>query len=97
MSNPIEIIQHQMELYFEGEIMKAVMRVGINVDKEELIKLLGRNTPMCCKETTLYSCITAVRVTECPACHRSILSKNYDYPHFCTYCGQAIKHEEEQE
>ena len=26
MSNPIEIIQNQMELYFEDEIMKAVMR-----------------------------------------------------------------------
>ena len=36
MSNPIEIIQQRMNVELEGE----VMRVGVNVDKEELIKLL---------------------------------------------------------
>ena len=40
MSNPIEIIQQRMNVELEGEAMKAVMRVGVNVDKEELIKLL---------------------------------------------------------
>ena len=46
MSNPIEIIQNQMNIEFEDEIMKAVMSVGVNVDKEELIKLLKRDRPM---------------------------------------------------
>ena len=36
MSNPIVIIQQRMNVELEGE----VMRVGVNVDKEELIKLL---------------------------------------------------------
>ena len=55
MNNLIEIIQHQTELYFEDEIMKAVMRVGVNVDREELIKLLKRDRPMRCKKTTVRS------------------------------------------
>ena len=95
MNNPIEIIQHQTELYFEDEIMKAVVCVGVNVDKEELIKLLKRDRPMRCKKTTVRSGVMVERVTECPACHESILSKDYYYPHFCTHCGQAIKYGEE--
>ena len=95
MNNPIEIIQHQTELYFEDEIMKAVMPVGVNVDKEELIKLLKRDRPMRCKKTTVRSGVMVERITKCPACHESILSKYYYYPHFCTHCGQAIKYGEE--
>ena len=95
MNNLIESIQHQTELYFEDEIMKAVMRVGVNVDKEELIRLLKRDCPMRCKKTTVRSGVMVERVTECPICHESILSKDYYYLHFCTHCGQAIKYGEE--
>lgn len=94
MSNPIEIIQQQMNIELEDDIMKAVMRVGVNVDKEELIKLLKllkRDRPMRYKKTTVRSGIMVERVTECPACHESILCKTYDYPRFCTHCGQAIE------
>ena len=91
MSNPIEIIQQQMNIELEDEIMKAVMSVGVNVDKEELIKLLKRDRPMRCKKTTVRSGVMVERVTECPACHESILCKTYDYPRFCTHCGQAIE------
>ena len=91
MSNPIEIIQQQMNIELEDEIMKSVMRVGVNVDKEELIKLLKRDRPMRYKKTTVRSGVMVERVTECPACHESILCKTYDYPRFCTHCGQAIE------
>ena len=91
MSNPIEIIQQQMNIELEDEIMKAVMSVGVNVDKEELIKLLKRDRPMRYKKTTVRSGVMVERVTECPACHESILCKTYDYPRFCTHCGQAIE------
>ena len=37
---PIEIIQSQMQMQVEDYIMKAVMKLGINVDKEELLKAL---------------------------------------------------------
>ena len=38
--SPINIISQQMKIQMEGEIMKAVQRVGIDVDKDELIRAL---------------------------------------------------------
>ena len=38
--SPIEVIQTQMRNQIEGEIYKAVMNVGVNIDKEELLKAL---------------------------------------------------------
>lgn len=38
--SPIEVIQSQMRSQIEGEIYRAVMNVGVNVDKDELIKAL---------------------------------------------------------
>lgn len=39
--SPIEIIQGQMTTAFDGEILKSVQKVGINVDKTELLKALA--------------------------------------------------------
>ena len=94
MSNPIEIIQQQMNIELEDKIMKAVMSIGVNVDKEELIKLLKRDRPMRYKKVTLRAGVMVVRVTECPACHKDIFCKKHDYPRFCTHCGQAIDWED---
>lgn len=38
--SPIEMIQTEIEMQMEGETLKAVQRVGINVNKEELLKAL---------------------------------------------------------
>ena len=38
--SPIDLIIGQMNLSLEGEICKAVQNVGVNVDKEELLKAL---------------------------------------------------------
>lgn len=38
--SPIDIIQEQVKLDFDGAIYKAVQNVHINVDREELIKAL---------------------------------------------------------
>lgn len=38
--SPIELIQTQMEGRLIGTIYEAVMNVGVNVDKEELLKAL---------------------------------------------------------
>lgn len=38
--SPIELIMGQMNLLMEGEICKAIQNVGVNVDKEELLKAL---------------------------------------------------------
>lgn len=38
--SPIEVFQTQIQSQIEGEIYKAVMKVGVNVDKDELLKAL---------------------------------------------------------
>jgi hypothetical protein len=38
--SPIEIIYGQMETQKEGDILRAVQKYGINVDKEELLRAL---------------------------------------------------------
>ena len=38
--SPIDIIYGQMETQMEGDILRAVQKYGINVDKEELIRAL---------------------------------------------------------
>lgn len=38
--SPIDLIMSDMQVKMEGEILKAVQNVGVNVDKEELLKAL---------------------------------------------------------
>lgn len=38
--SPIEIITGQIKTNYENEIYRAVQNVGINIDKEELLKAL---------------------------------------------------------
>ena len=38
--SPIEVIIGQMNISYENEICKAVQHVGVNVDKNELLKAL---------------------------------------------------------
>ena len=38
--SPIEIIEGQIKMQMEGDIIKAVHQVGINVDKPELLRAL---------------------------------------------------------
>lgn len=38
--SPIEMITEEMNIYHDGEIVRAVQKYDINVDKEELIKAL---------------------------------------------------------
>lgn len=39
--SPIDIIYSEMQTKLEGEVFKAVQNVGINVNKDELIKALS--------------------------------------------------------
>ena len=38
--SPIGLIMSDMQVKMEGEIVKAVQNIGVNVDKEELLKAL---------------------------------------------------------
>lgn len=39
--SPIEIIHGQLETQLEGEVLKAVQKCGVDVDKDELIRALN--------------------------------------------------------
>ena len=39
-TSPIDVIYGEMQMQVEGEIYKAVQKVDVNVDKEELLKAL---------------------------------------------------------
>ena len=39
-TSPIDVIYGEMQMQVEGEIYKGVEKVGVNVDKEELLKAL---------------------------------------------------------
>ena len=41
--SPIEVYQGEMKTFLEGEILKAVQRLGVSVDKEELLKALAHD------------------------------------------------------
>ena len=38
--SPIKVIQGELETQLEGEILKAVHRVGVTIDRDELIRAL---------------------------------------------------------
>ena len=38
--SPIEIMHDELKMEMEGQVLKAVQRVGVTVDKEELIRAL---------------------------------------------------------
>lgn len=38
--SPVKVFQDEIQMQIENEIMKAVCRVGVEVDKEELLKAL---------------------------------------------------------
>lgn len=39
-TSPIDVTYREMQMQVEGDIYKAVQKVGVNVDKEELLKAL---------------------------------------------------------
>lgn len=39
--SPIQFLQTQMQMETDGEMLRAVQKVGVNVDKEELIRALA--------------------------------------------------------
>ena len=38
--SPVELIYGQLQTQIEGDVMRAIQQVGVNVDKDELIRAL---------------------------------------------------------
>ena len=76
--NPIEVYQTKMQSQIEGEIYKAVMKVGVDVDKDELLKALQYDRNQYQKGYTDRDS-EIVRCKDCAYAH-----KTYDGD--CKYC-----------
>ena len=100
--SPIEIIQTQMQMKLEGAVCEAVEKVGINVDKAELLRALAHDRGQYDKgyadgKAARYEKTEPIRMhyTEdkyrdvylCPACKDNEL--NYEQK-YCAECGQAV-------
>lgn len=107
--SPIEIITSQMRISIEqaisGEVVKAVQKVGINVDKAELLRALAYDRGQYDKgyadgKAARHEKSEPIRmhykedkyrdVYLCPTCKDNGL--NYEQK-YCAECGQAIEWE----
>ena len=82
--SPIDVIMGQMNMVYENEILKAVQNVGVNVDKNELLKALQYDRRQ-------YQKGYADRDSEiirCKDCRHFEPDGNYDYESKCPcYCS----------
>lgn len=83
--SPIEVFQTQMQNQIVGEIYKAVMKVGVNVDKDELLKALQYDREQ-------YQKGYNDRDSEIVRCKDCIASSNgsFDYEMWCGITGKRI-------
>ena len=83
--SPIDLIIGQMNLAFEGEVCKAVQNVGVNVDKDELLKALQYDRGQ-------YQKGYNDRDAEIIRCKDCIASSNgsFDYEMWCGITGKRI-------
>ena len=100
--SPIEIIQGELQTKMDGAIMKAVQKVGINVDKDELLHALAYDRgqyQLGFRDGKAKAIDELVRCKDCmhteidkyaPAeCqNRCKLSQQYHEPTFFCKCGE---------
>ena len=98
--SPIEVIQTQMRNQIEGNIYQAVMNVGVNVDKEELLKALQYDREQYQKgykdrDDQIVRCKDCVHNGKIEKCVLAAIAAEKDYPLFMLdnrgewYCGDA--------
>ena len=77
--SPIKVIQGELETQLEGEILKAVHRVGVTVDRDELIRALRYDREQYQKgfDDTREDAVVVVRCQDCA----------HLYGTLCTVCG----------
>ena len=83
--SPVDLIISEMNLRIDGEIFKAVQNVGVNVDRDELIKALQYDRDQ-------YQKGYADRDAEIVRCKDCIASSNgsFDYEMWCGITGKRI-------
>lgn len=100
--SPIDVIVGEFEMKMEGDIMKSVQRVGINVDKKELLKALEYDRGQFEKgylaakkkyERPHGEWIVSMSNTRCSNCGYN--GKTVETTNFCPNCGAKMGGEAE--
>lgn len=86
--SPIDIIYGQMETQMEGDILRAIQRYGINVDKEELLRALQYDRGQYEKGYADGKADAMADLVRCKDCqHYNEQEKRCDHPsQDCEYC-----------
>lgn len=84
--SPIKMISNEMQTQLEGEVFKAVQRVGIDVDKDELIKALNYDRKQYEKGLLEGYAKAKGEIIRCKDCKYSHLT----YSGKCKYCDQWV-------
>ncbi len=94
---PIKLIKQQMETEIEGMVLRAVQRVGVDVDKEELIRALeydrgqyekgyrDGSTDAVVHARLVYS--DGYIIPKCSACESNVADSSWA---FCPHCGAML-------
>lgn len=81
--SPIKVFQENLEIQFEGEILKAVQRVDITVDRDELIRALR------CDREQYQKGFDDARKDAVPVAHGR-WEQDADGDWYCTNCDEAV-------
>jgi len=103
--SPIEVFQTQMQCQIVGEIYKATMRVGVNVDKDELLKALRYDRGQYQKgyrdrDAEIVRCKDCKHRGKAEKCVLAAISAEKDYPVFMLdnrgewFCADGERKEE---
>lgn len=88
-SDIISIAMGELKVAFDNEVMKAVRNVGVDVDKEELLKALElyHNLVHCreCKKAHLTADGTCKYCEEWKDDDGNYIEVYHDGDHFCSY------------
>lgn len=98
--SPIRIIASQVEMKMENDVLQAIQRYDIQVDKDELIKALnydrqqyekgyqdGQANPPQAEWVDEFECYGAL-FHKCSHCHFTILRSAHES--FCSHCGYKM-------
>lgn len=90
----IKIIQNDLEMQLEGEIINAVQRAGITVDRDELIRALRYDREQYQKgfDDAMKDAVTVIRCKDC----KRLVSVNVDGKGIpiCRVSGMSVAQDE---
>ena len=94
--SPIDTIYHDVEYEFENDVLKAIQKVEIVVDREELIKALNYDRKQyekgfadgsARKEGRWLKIYGQPHIMECSVCGSMSIEGDFNY---CPKCGAAM-------